>query len=76
MSDDSTWLKFIVSEIAEAAPWEDKSAPHAAAHIRNLILNLKAEANAHRKLYEHAMKTIEQLRKKLEHKDRNDSQNK
>jgi hypothetical protein len=58
VSDDSAWLKFIVSEIAEAAPWENKSAPHAAAHVRNLILNLKTEANVQRKLYEHAMETV------------------
>jgi hypothetical protein len=59
VSDDSIWLKFIISEIAEAAPWEDKSAPHAAAHIRNLILNLKTEANMYRKLYENEKQRAE-----------------
>ncbi len=48
MSDDTTWLKFIISEIAEVAPWEDRSPAHAAAHVRNLILNLRAEANVER----------------------------
>jgi hypothetical protein len=48
MSDDTTWLKFIISEIAEVAPWEDRSPDHAAAHVRNLILNLRADANVER----------------------------
>lgn len=58
MSDDASWLKFIISEIAEVAPWEDRSPVHAAAHVRNLILNLRADANVERVLHKHAMETV------------------
>lgn len=61
MSDDTAWLKYIISEIADVAPWSDRSPAHAAAHIRNLILNLKTEAAVQRKLHEAAMQTVKDM---------------
>jgi hypothetical protein len=66
---DSRLLKYICDEIAEAAPWKDRSAHHAAAHVKNLILNLKTEANVEKKLKEiegsELRAEIERLREKL-----------
>ena len=56
--NDVAWLKFIIDEIADVAPWKDRSPAHAAAHVRNLILNLRTEANVERVLHQHAMETV------------------
>jgi hypothetical protein len=49
-SDDTRMLKFLASEIAEAAGWKSKSPVYAAAHVRALILNLKTELEVETKL--------------------------
>lgn len=56
--DAAKWLKYICSEAAEAAGWRDKSPAHCAAHIKNLILNLKTEARVDRKRIEAAGRVL------------------
>jgi hypothetical protein len=69
MNKDDKMLNFIINEIADVAPWEDRTVLHAAVHIRNLILNLRTEANVEKKLRQmetsELHKEIERLREKL-----------